>query len=223
MGSMSSKLLKVFVAVMLVAGAGEVLCQGDGASMDMDATSSGGWQQNSINGSVQPSKKRKWEDDGWKDSVSAIVKCEVQAIVKVKSGENEKELNLFDVNGDMTHERERTFNFQVLSIGAGGTVSVTAGPGMMYTGQEGRWNIFAEESDNTIGNARPFVEAVLEMYDGNGDRVELDNNNSVSIGVSDEFDKEKSWKLILKPLPLRAGSVKGKYVGNLVVKVTSNG
>ena len=205
---MSGKLLKICTAVMLVTGMGDVVCQGGDGAMDLEAGPS-------------YSVKRKAEDYGWRDSVSASVKCEVRAIVKVKSDEDSKELRLFNADGTTTDESERTFEFKILSVGTKGTVTVKGGNGMEYV-EQGKWNIFAEGYAST-GRGVPYVTALLEMYDEFNNRVMLDDNNSASVDRRGNFSNEEKWKLILKPSPLNDKTESGTYRGNLNVTVSANG
>lgn len=210
---MSGKLLKVCAAVMLITGAGDVVCQGTGDVMELESAPN------------QPPKKRRidvtgWNDwEGWKDSVSTNVQGEIQAVVKVRSGESEKELKLFEVDGTETSEEDRTFKFEVLVLGTGGTVTVVGGNGMVYD-RDGVWKIFPQGYRAVNQNEETFINVQLAMYNASDNRVELDSGNRARIagGRSSE-----TWKIVLEPLPVDVSSFGKKYVGSLNVVVASNG
>lgn len=200
---MDSKLLRVCAAVMLTTSVGDVLCQGAN-SMEIDGNAS---------------KKRKIEIDGWEDSVSANVSGQVQAVVKVRSGDKEKELKLFDVDGTESKEEDRTFDFEILVMGVGATIKVEGGNGMQPV-HNGIWKVFPEGYGTVGQNKESFINVQLAMYNASGERVALDDNNSAKITGRDfrEF-----WKIVLEPLPVNEDSVGKKYVGSLNVVVSANG
>ncbi|MBO7454070.1 MAG: hypothetical protein J6T91_01640 [Alphaproteobacteria bacterium] len=200
---MNIKLLKVCAAIMLIVGAGDVVCQGTN-SMEVDGNAS---------------KKRKIEIDGWGDSVSANVSGQVQAVVKVRSGGKEKELKLFDVDGTESKEEDRTFDFEILVMGVGAAIKVEGGNGMQSV-QNGIWNVFPEGYGTAGQNEKSSIQVQLVMYNASGERVELDNENSAKITGS---NFKESWKIVLEPLPVKEDSVGKKYVGSLNVVVSANG
>lgn len=210
---MSGRLLKVCAAVVLIAGAGDVMCQGTGDVMELESAPN------------QSPKKRKievtgWNDwKGWRDSVSANVQGEIHAIVKVRSGENEKELKLFEVDGTETSEEDRTFKFEVLVLGTGGTVTVVGGSGMAYD-NEGVWRIFPQGYGAANQSEESFINVQLSMYNASGNRVELDSRNSARVSGG---NLSETWKIVLEPLPVSMNSFGKKYVGSLNVVVSANG
>lgn len=203
---MNSKLLKVCAAVMLIAGMGDVVCQGTN-SMEVDGNAS---------------KKRKIaEMKGWKDSVSANVSGQIQAVVKVKTGDIAKELKLFDVDGTESEEKDRTFSFEILAVGVGATIKVKGENGMECLAEDGVgvWRVFSDKYGTAGQNEVSFIKVQLNMYNESNERVNLDENNSASINGG---DFKETWKIVLEPLPFSEDSVGKKYVGSLNVEVSAN-
>lgn len=191
---MNIKLLKVCAAIMLIVGAGDVVCQGDEGGSSSVETPQNEWS-------------------GWGDNVSVSVTGKIEAIVKVRCGNKEKKLVFFQSNGQKTSESERTFPFQVRCIASNCKVDFKPAGNLRFDG--GKWTITNKDGDGVLPLKVKLKKAGKESEELKANTCDMTPEDGVEIG------DEETWSIIFDVDNLSAKSPKGEFEGALTLEVSA--
>ena len=197
---MNSKLLKVCAAVMLIAGAGDVM------SMDVTGNSeialSEGWNQETGSGVISKTSQLK---------VSGLI----EARLGVEGIDGTKvDINLLEKDGKTpTPEENRRFDFSVDTNGVNPKIKLEGIDGFEFVAGKG---YYITSSDRT---SKLQIDVILKKWTDSGYEDKLWEKGT-NIYTIQKGEKNAKWRLVFDPL-VEPEQEPGRYIANVKVTIAS--